>query len=90
MQATNHNLQFTDGVSVIEDIPFKRPLSSNNKGKATEKEVTDAVGKWSIPDAHQSACMDLARRLHNNHPDWSPFKVARKVAEKYRLKELST
>lgn len=83
MQASNCNLQFTNMGTVIDDIEFRKPLSTKEKSTPVTK---DDLLQWEIPPVHAKACMDMARTLHKNHPDWSPKKVARKVAERYKLK----
>jgi hypothetical protein len=86
MVANNHNLQFTKGFAVVEEISFEGRSQKQKEPKAPLKSFKEAVSQWSIPPKYEKACIEYANRLHNNHPDWPPLKVARKVAEKYRLK----
>lgn len=45
-----------------------------------------AAEKWHIPDQEtMNKCIAYSKRLQKNHPDWDKFKIARKVAEKFKL-----
>ena len=73
MQATNDSLNFMQGEEIKKIIPTPRK--------------TDANGKWHIPDQQTfEACKAEAERLHAKHPEWDSDKLARKVAEKFKLK----
>jgi hypothetical protein len=81
MQASEDRLSFLRGQETIESIPFN---SGSNEPKRSFE-------KWGIPnDEILAKCQAKAKEIKNKFPKMKPDRVARKVAEYFKLKKMET